>query len=102
MDGQMAASFHTCFPSAFLRPSDHSRLRSGTPATYTWEVGSERRRSAIELSKSLRKMSTGVISATLGRQASLAPSSTVTNCGLWAMAERIWPGNSAIRAPVLA
>jgi hypothetical protein len=80
IEGQMP-SFQISLPIGFVRPCDQSRLRFGTLATYTCVFGSARRRDFSESSNSARKSATEVIAEVEARQASFAPTITVTNCG---------------------
>lgn len=101
IDGQIP-SFHTSLPSGLVRPCDHSRFRFGTLATYTWVFGDAARRVCSASSKSARKSATEVIARAEDRQASFAPTITVTSSGPRAAAWDICSGRSAIRAPVTA
>ena len=54
IDGQMP-SFQICLPSGLPRPVDHSRFRSGTLATYTWDLRQHGAHVRSAVSKSARK-----------------------------------------------
>ncbi|CAM5556910.1 hypothetical protein SAVIM40S_01980 [Streptomyces avidinii] len=101
MDWQMP-SFQTCRTIGRSLPCSHSRCRSGTLETYTWEAGEAARSSASAFSNPARKSATGVIDEAVGRQASFEPTITVTRSGLCTAAPASWAGRSAIREPVTA